>query len=462
MRSQKDTIVALSTVAGQSAIALIRLSGEEAIKIVDGFFKGSKSLCTTASNIATFGKIIQEKEVLDEVVVTLFKSPKTYTGENMVEISCHGSMYIVRCILDLCLAAGARLAAPGEFTQRAFLYGKLDLSQAESVAELIASENESQHRIAMQQMRGNYSKRIQILRQELIDFAALLELELDFSEEDVEFANREKFILLIQSCKSELQKLIQSFALGNVLKNGVPVAIVGKPNVGKSTLLNKLLQEEKAMVSDIPGTTRDFIEDTIQLGGITYRFIDTAGIRESDDRLETMGIERSFEKMKEARIVLYVADIRMPYLQIAEEALSLPLQPMQKLMILLNKSDMLASVCDAYDIEEAVATSTDKIVLEISANSGRNVSTLLSRLQTFVDAEIGTSDVIVSNARHVSAMQIALDKLEEVCIGLNSQLHAEFLAIDVRAALQALGSITGGIGNEDVLSSIFSRFCIGK
>ena len=458
----QDTIVALSTVAGQSAIAVVRLSGKDAITIVDSFFKGKQKIAAVQSRSIQFGKVMQHETILDEVVVAVFNSPASYTGDHVVEISCHGSMFIVQSLLSLCIQAGARMAQPGEFTQRAFLAGKLDLSQAESVAELIASENESQHRIAMQQMRGNYSKRIQILRQELIDFAALLELELDFSEEDVEFANREKFILLIQSSKAELQKLIQSFSLGNVLKNGVPVAIVGKPNVGKSTLLNKLLQEEKAMVSDIPGTTRDFIEDTIQLGGITYRFIDTAGIRESDDRLETMGIERSFEKMKEASIILYVADIGMPYTQIAEEALALPLQPMQKLMIVLNKSDLLASACDAYDIEEAVATITNKMVLEISANSGRNVSTLLGRIQTVVEAEIGTSDVIVSNTRHVSAMQIALDKLEEVRIGLDSQLHAEFLAIDVRAALQALGSITGGIGNEDVLSSIFSRFCIGK
>ena len=304
----QDTIVALSTVPGQSAIAVIRLSGPQAIAITDNIFKGAV-LSQVDSHTVHYGKLFKDNVLLDEVVVAVFKNPHSYTGEDVIEISAHGSPYIVQTILRVLQEEGARMARPGEFTQRAFFYGKLDLSQAEAVADIIASENASQHRIAFQQMRGGYSERIKTLRQELIDFAALLELELDFSEEDVEFANREKLVALVHQAQQEISRLIQSFKLGNVIKKGIPVAIVGKPNAGKSTLLNVLLQDEKAIVSDIPGTTRDFIEDTLQINGITYRFIDTAGLRETSDALENLGIERSYEKMKQAGLVLVVLDI---------------------------------------------------------------------------------------------------------------------------------------------------------
>lgn len=456
-----STIIALATPQGSSGIAVIRLSGEQAFEITEQFFSGKK-ISEQPTHTIHFGRIMNGEQMIDEVVVSVFKNPHSYTGEDTVEISCHGSSFIIRQILNLAVAKGARLAEPGEFTKRAFMNGKLDLSQAEAVADIIASENESQHRMAIQQMRGGYSEKIKSLRQELIDFAALMELELDFSEEDVEFADRSKFLSLVEKTLKVIDELISSFQLGNVIKKGIPVAIIGKPNVGKSTLLNRLLNEEKAIVSEIAGTTRDFIEDTLQLNGITYRFVDTAGIRETIDELESRGIERSFEKIKQAEIILYLTAIQTPLNEIVEEFKSFSFHSSQKVFILLTKSDEMNNQCNAYDIEEAVSTLTGKRTLELSAKQNRNIDKLLGLLEETTSQHKSTFDFIVSNTRHLHALQQAAESLTLVQKGLMEKISGEFISIDIRTALQALASITGQISNEDVLSSVFSRFCIGK
>ncbi|HOZ50635.1 MAG TPA: tRNA uridine-5-carboxymethylaminomethyl(34) synthesis GTPase MnmE [Chitinophagaceae bacterium] len=461
MSTSQNTIVALSTPQGTSGIAVIRLSGEDAFAIIDKVFVG-KIISEQPSHTLHFGKIVDDEKLLDEVVISIFKNPHSYNGEDTVEISCHGSMFIIQKIISLLVQSGARIASPGEFTKRAFMNGKLDLSQAEAVADIIASENESQHKMAIQQMRGGYSEKISGLRQELIDFAALIELELDFSEEDIEFADRKKFYELVDQTLDILDHLIDSFQLGNVIKKGIPIAIVGKPNVGKSTLLNRLLNEEKAIVSEIAGTTRDFIEDTLQLKGMTYRFVDTAGIRETTDILESKGIERSYEKIKQAEIIFYLADITEPLDKIVDDFNSIEFTPDQKVIILLNKSDELDNFCNAYDIEEAIATLTRKTTLEISAKQNRNLDKLISILEDTVGTKHQSFDFIVSNARHLQAFQDAKNSLEQVKQGLNNRISGEFISIDIRAALHALGTVTGEISNEDVLSSVFSRFCIGK
>lgn len=457
-----DTIVALSTPQMESALGVIRISGSESLKIIGAFFKG-KNLAEAKSHTIHYGNVVNEKdELLDEVVVAIYLAPKSYTGETVVEISCHGSVFIMQQILNLCVKNGARLARAGEFTQRAFMNGKFDLSQAEAVADIIASENESQHRMAYQQMRGGYSNTIKVLRQELIDFAALMELELDFSEEDVEFADREKFLSLIDKSLNLLIDLINSFKLGNAYKKGIPIAIIGKPNAGKSTLLNLLLNDEKAIVSDIAGTTRDFIEDTIQINGITYRFIDTAGIRDASDSIEAMGIERSFDKMKQADLVLYLHDINDDYKTVIQDFNSLPLKENQQAIIVLTKSDASTNLCNAYDIEEAISTVTKKDCIEISAKDNRNIDKLIHRIEQKLKMNTSPNSLIVSNARHLEAFKQAKESLELVREGLKQKISGEFLSIDIRKALQSLGSITGQITNEDVLSSVFSRFCIGK
>jgi tRNA modification GTPase len=456
-----NTIIALATAQGKSGIAVIRMSGEQAFAIADNMFSGKK-ISEQKSHTLHFGKITDGEQIIDEVVISVFRNPHSYNGEDTVEISCHGSHYIIQQILSLAVKLGARIANPGEFTKRAFMNGKLDLSQAEAVADIIASENESQHKMALQQMRGGYSDKIKELRQELIDFAALMELELDFSEEDVEFADRTKFLTLVNHTLTVIDGMIRSFRLGNVIKKGVPIAIVGKPNVGKSTLLNRLLNEEKAIVSEIAGTTRDFIEDTLQLNGITYRFVDTAGIRDTLDILESKGIERSFEKIRQAEIILYLASITESVDEIVCDFNSFSFEPHQKVIILLNKSDEMDSICNAYDIEEAVATLTKKTTLEISAKQNRHTDKLLDLLQKTVSEEHTSFDFIVSNARHLEAFQQAHESLLLVKKGLEEKISGDFISIDIRSALQSLSAITGQISHEDVLSSVFSRFCIGK
>ncbi len=458
-----DTIVALSTPLGDGAIGVIRLSGSHAVEIADKIFRGKKKIAEQQSHTIQFGKIMSGDDIIDEAVISLFKNPHSYTGEDVIEISCHASRFILNKILEICRENGAVMAKPGEFTMRAFLNGKLDLSQAEAVADIIASENKVQHEMAFRQMRGGYSDVIAGLRNELVEFAALIELELDFSEEDVEFANRGKFTQLILKIKQTIQSLIRSFELGNVLKNGIPVAIIGEPNAGKSTLLNALLNEEKAIVSDIAGTTRDFIEDTMTIDGIQFRFIDTAGIRHTEDKLESIGIERSFQKMKSAKIVLFITDIQKDYRDIAADFNRLQFTPDQHVLILLNKSDKMVS-CDAYDIEEAISTLTRRKVIEISAFTGRNMEKLLKELVHIVDQQkLQHNGLFVTNARHVSALQETLTHLGQIEKGLEENISGEFLSIDIKMALHSLGLITGAIElDKDILGTIFGKFCIGK
>ena len=440
------------------------MSGEQAFGIIDAIFEGKKKIADVKSHTLHFGKIINEqKEIIDEVVVSIYKNPHSYTGEDVVEISCHGSKFIIQKIMELCQQKGAKSAKPGEFTQRAFLNGKLDLSQAESVADIIAAENKVQHEMAFNQMRGGYSAIIEGLRNELIEFAALIELELDFSEEDVEFADREKFSLLITKIKTTVTHLIQSFELGNVLKNGIPVAIVGEPNVGKSTLLNVLLKEEKAIVSDIAGTTRDFIEDTLIIDGVQFRFIDTAGMRATEDTLEAIGIERSYQKLKSAKIVLYLADIQKEYQDIVKDFKLLEINEDQKVIILLNKFDKMSSG-NAFEIEEAIETLTQQKTIVISAAENKNIDKLQTELLKIVQHEkLNFDGIIVTNARHINALKDTLIHLNQIEQGLNQHISGDFLSIDIRMALQSLGEITGTVElDRDILGTIFGKFCIGK
>ncbi|WP_312398643.1 tRNA uridine-5-carboxymethylaminomethyl(34) synthesis GTPase MnmE [Sphingobacterium sp.] len=451
----EDTIVALATPSGANgAIAVIRVSGQQAIKITNAIFKG-KDLCQQASHTIHFGTIRDGEEIIDEVLVSLFVAPNSYTKENSVEISTHNSKYIIERVIHLLIKQGARAARAGEFTLRAFLNGGMDLSQAEAVADLIASNSAASHQIAMQQMRGGFSNQLKSLREDLIHFASLIELELDFSEEDVEFANREQLKNLINKIKVIVQKLILSFEQGNVLKNGVPVVIAGKPNVGKSTLLNAFLNEERAIVSDIAGTTRDTIEDEINIHGVTFRFIDTAGIRETADIIEAKGVERTRAKMKQARLIIYLFD---PLQDKVNEVQS-QLQEIQNLQIpfltIINKADLLS---DQQKDEYASLNP-----LYISAKEQIGVEELKEELINRVQlGNLNTDDVMVTNIRHVEALQKTSDSLERVLFGIDNPVTSDFLAMDIRQALYHLGEITGSVSTDDLLDNIFSKFCIGK
>ncbi len=459
-----DTIIALATAPGSAAIAVIRLSGPKAISLVDGSFRAAsgKPLSEAPGHTVHLGVLIHGERVLDEVLVSLFRAPRSYTGEDVVEISCHGSTYIQQQILQHFLGLGCRLARAGEFTLRAFLNAKMDLSQAEAVADLIASENEASHQIALQQMRGGFSSEIGDLRQQLLHFASMIALELDFSGEDVEFADRTQFYQLLDRLSSLLKKLIDSFALGNVIKKGIPVAIAGQPNVGKSTLLNALLKEEKAIVSDIAGTTRDAIEDEIVLQGIGFRFIDTAGIRETTDTVEHIGIQRTFEKMEQARVILYMLDgtlLRDAALREARKELEeLQSRHLQKqLVVLVNKADRLAAG-PRKTLEEALPEA-----LFISAKTGEGLDELQQTLLSFVNRGLLESrDPVVSNARHYEALQRALEAVERVREGMDAGVPTDLVSIDINQALFHLGEITGEISTDDLLGNIFANFCIGK
>jgi tRNA modification GTPase len=459
---QTDTIVALATGNNIGAIAVIRLSGKNAIEICNKIFVGA-DLEMANTHTLHFGKIQAAETIIDEVLVSVFKDGKSYTGQNTVEISCHGSKYICKQIIALCIANGCRLAEPGEFTQRAFLNGKLDLSQAEAVADLIASENKSQHKIAMQQMRGGISSELQNMRNELITFASLLELELDFSEEDVEFADRTAFQELLHKLQIKLKQLANSFALGNAIKTGIPVAIIGKPNAGKSTLLNILLQEDRAIVSEIAGTTRDTIEDIIHINGIAFRFIDTAGIRKSDDIIESIGIAKTFEKIKNAQIILLMADAAENMVEITLQYKSLNIEKHQSVIIVLNKIDAV-SACDAYDKEEALMTTLNCKAIAISAKTKMHTEKLENLLLDIANLPNADSqDVIVSNVRHLSAIELTLDAIANIKLGFDQNISGELVAIDVKRALHYLGSITGQVEvDRDILGTIFGKFCIGK
>lgn len=458
-----DTICALATPAGTAAIALIRVAGPDAFQITDRIFKPAKAslkINKALTHTLHFGLIKDGDEVVDEVLVSVFKSPNSYSGEDAVEISCHGSPYIQQRIIELLINHGARLARHGEYTMRAFLNGKFDLSQAEAVADLIASNSKSSHDLALEQMRGGFSEKISELRSELVNFASLIELELDFSEEDVEFADRQKILDLLKKLKTEIDNLLHSFKVGNVLKNGIPVAIIGKPNVGKSTLLNTILQEEKAIVSEIPGTTRDSIEDTIIIDGVAFRFIDTAGLRASDDKVESIGIERTMEKIQQAKIVLFVFDVATCDIEQVKEVLDehrhLIEDPTKRVILVGNKIDQLVEIPKGFK---------DLVELEtifISAKRKENINLISDSLLKSVNKDQISDNTIVSNARHYEALSKSLHAIEDVEEGFRQQIPSDLIAIDIRRALHHLGEITGEITTDEILGNIFSNFCIGK
>lgn len=452
-----DTIVALATPPGIGALGVIRLSGERSIDIVDTLFP-SKNLAGQPSHTIHVGYLKKETEVLDEVVVSLYKAPKSYTGENIVEISCHGSPFIHQRVIEVCIEQGARLAKPGEFTQRAFLNGKLDLTQAEAVADLIASNTSASHKTALVNIRGGFSNALKDLREQLIKFSALIELELDFSQEDVEFADRTQLVTLVDDALQQTSTLLQSFKLGNVIKNGVSIAIIGKPNAGKSTLLNSLLNEDRAIVSDIPGTTRDTIEEVINIDGILFRLIDTAGIRShSADVIETVGIEKSLQKMKQADIVLYLFDVNESTSHEIKTAIIEMQQQNIHHLLVGNKSDLID--------ESAARNKFIDIsgVIFISAKSGSHIEVLKERMVDMVlQDKVQSENIIVTNARHYHALLQVHQSLEEISNGIANRIPGDLLALDIRRCLQYLGEITGEVTNEDQLDYIFSKFCIGK
>ncbi|XVJ66399.1 MAG: tRNA uridine-5-carboxymethylaminomethyl(34) synthesis GTPase MnmE [Lacibacter sp.] len=450
-----DTIVALATPHGIGAIGVIRISGNNAINIINQLFP-SKDLSKQPSHTIHVGFLKKDGKVLDEVVVSLFKNPKSYTGEDVIEISCHGSPYIQEQVMNAIVEKGARLAKPGEFTQRAFLKGKLDLTQAEAVADLIASNTEASRNTALHNIRGGFSNILKELRDQLISFSALIELELDFSQEDVEFADRTKFYDLINKAKSTVVDLINSFQLGNVIKNGVSVAIIGKPNAGKSTLLNTLLNENRAIVSDIAGTTRDTIEEIMNINGILFRLIDTAGIRESRDVIEVIGVEKSLEKMKAADLVLYLFDVNEES-QADVEAALLEVHAFNKNYIAVgNKVDLLTE-------EKAEEKFLGDGVLFVSAKSNTHIDLLKQRMtDKVIQGTVSAESTIVTNARHYQALQEVNKSIDDINAGLNNNIPGDLLALDIRRCLHYLGEITGEITNEDRLDYIFSKFCIGK
>lgn len=462
--ASEETICAIATPGGIGAIAIIRISGSKAFEICNNTIK-SKDVSDFAilpAQSIHYGLIYDGDRLLDEVLVSIFKTPNSYTGEDIVEISCHGSIYLQQEILQLLIRSGARMAMPGEFTFRSFINKKRDLSQAEAIADLIVSNSKASHKLAMEQMRGNFSSKIKELRKQFVDFTSLLELELDFSEEDVEFADREKLKQLILDIYNEINTLVHSYELGNVLKNGIPVAIIGKPNVGKSTLLNAVLKEDKAIVSEIPGTTRDAIEDTIVIDGIAFRFIDTAGLRESDETIESMGIERTFEKIKKAAIILYLFDITETE---QEEEIMQELEDFRKQYVnenkhfipVANKIDMLMEV--PKDFKKLLELDT----IFISAKRNENIHLINEKLLKTVSSNAEEyQNIIVTNTRHYESLIQVKKILEGIMDDMNNEVSSDLLATDIRSALHHLGTITGDITTDEILSNIFKNFCIGK
>ncbi|MCE2786398.1 MAG: tRNA uridine-5-carboxymethylaminomethyl(34) synthesis GTPase MnmE [Bacteroidota bacterium] len=446
-----DTICALATPAGTGAIGVIRVSGSRAIEIVNILFKG-KDLAAQASHTIHFGKITDGSRIIDEVLASLFVAPKSYTGEHTVELSCHGSTYIQQQILQLLVQHDCRLAKPGEFTLRAFLNKKLDLSQAEAVADLIASDSAESHKMAMQQMRGGFGAQINQMRTQLVNFASLIELELDFSEEDVEFAAREELLVLVSQIAALIQNLLDSFNYGNAIKNGIPTVIAGKPNAGKSTLLNALINEERAIVSDIAGTTRDTIEEAFVIDGITFRLIDTAGIRQhASDAIEEIGIERAFEKLQKASIIMYVFDATLTTAEQLTEELKLFSSYPAIVIPVANKTDALTHT-SAFNQE----------TVSISAKNNIGMELLKQRLVVAVRKDEIKNDIIITNLRHYEALKHTADTLQQVLNGIDMRISGELLALDIRKALFHLAEITGEVTTDDLLANIFSKFCIGK
>lgn len=461
---ENNIIAAISTPAGIGGIAIIRLSGNGCIELVDAVFKSfkAKKLAEAKAYTVHFGSIIKENVVLDDVLVSVFRNPHSFTGEDIIEISCHGSIYIQQNILQLLISKGASLAQPGEFTQRAFLNGKMDLSQAESVADLIASSSAATHRLAMNQMRGGFSNKLIELRTELLNFTSLIELELDFSEEDVEFANRDHLKEAAHQIESHIKKLADSFSIGNAVKSGIPVAIIGETNAGKSTLLNLLLHEEKAIVSDIHGTTRDVIEDTINIQGLTFRLIDTAGIRDTHDEIESLGIERTFKKIEQANIVLWVADCETINEHIEELSQKiLPVVGDRKLILIFNKVDIISAERKAEKEKLLFDKIPERVFISAKYEQGTNqLEDLL--VKTANIPEISEQDIIVTNVRHYEALQNALVAIKRVSEGLDLKISGDFLSQDIRECMYYLGEITGQISTDEILGNIFSKFCIGK
>jgi len=454
----QETIIALATPNGLGAISVIRISGLNAISVTEKLFKpkGNKKLSNQKSHTVHLGHLMKNGHELDEVLVTLFKGPHSYTGENTIEISCHGSTFIQQEIIDLFIENGIRVANPGEFTLRAFINGKMDLNQAEAVADLIASENEGSHKLAMEQMKNGFSNDLKKLRAELLHFSSMIELELDFSQEDVEFAERSEFKKLTVKIQTELEKLIDSFKSGNVLKNGISVAIAGKPNAGKSSLLNTLLNEDKAIVSDIPGTTRDSIEDSLVIDGINFRFTDTAGLRETEDIIESKGIEKTKEKINNARILIYLFDSNdTTFNEINSDMKSFKREDLSVLLV-RNKVDL-------KNTNQNLINQLEKFeIIEISANHIDSVSSLKKRLVNEINILNPYTDTVISNSRHYEGLMKALKAIEEVNMGLKSEISGDLLSVDIRKSIEHLAEITGEITNDDVLGNIFANFCIGK
>ena len=461
--TNKDTIIALATASGAGAIAVLRVSGPKAISVSNTLFKSihDKNLLNQPTHTIHLGHIVDVDRVLDEVLVSIYKNPQSYTGEDVVEISCHGSSYIQQEILQLFIRNGCRSANPGEFTLRAFLNGKMDLSQAEAVADLISSDSAAAHQIAMQQMRGGFSSEIKKLREELLNFASLIELELDFSEEDVEFADRRQFEDLLLRIVKVLKYLIDSFSTGNVIKNGVPISIIGAPNVGKSTLLNALLNEDKAIVSNIAGTTRDAIEDELIIEGIKFRFIDTAGIRHTDDTVESIGIKKTFAKMAESQVIIQLIDASLISKANTADILASLVEtkaqyPEKETLVVLNKMDLADKALLSKVFSELEP-------LHMSAKTGTGVELLKTKLLDMVHmGKLQNNDTIITNARHYDALRLALENIQKVQVGMQTGLSGDLLAIDIREALYHFGRITGEISTDDLLGNIFANFCIGK
>ena len=452
---KENTICSISTKKGESAISVIRISGPKSKDICKKIFinKQIKKISDFKPNKIYLGKIVDNNKILDEVILSYFQNPKSYTGEDVIEISCHGSEYIQNSIIQLLIKNGCSLAKRGEFTLRAFLNGKLDLSQAESVANLISSKNEKSHDFAMKQMRGGYSKEIQSLRSQLIKFGALIELELDFSTEDVEFANRQQLIELLNKIQIKLKKLIASFEFGNAIKKGIPIAIIGPPNSGKSTLLNKILNEEKAIVSEIKGTTRDTIEETFVIEGFEFRFIDTAGIRNTRNKIEKIGIQKTHKKIKEAAIVLYLFDVCEFEKEKFEKNIKSLIEKKTNVIFIANKIDLLKEI--------KINTEQEVIYTSLIKNKGVN-KILASILEKTKKWELINQNFVITNQRHFESMTKTLKSVESVFLGIESNISGELLSIDIKEALNHLGEITGEITNEQLLDSIFRDFCIGK
>lgn len=460
------TITAISTAPGVGGIAVIRVSGKDAISNSNHIFRSKKksfSLLDQTANTISFGSIVNAKdETIDEILVALFRAPHSFTGEDVVEISCHGSVYVQQQILHLLLENGCVLAQPGEFTQRAFLNGKMDLSQAEAVADLIASTSAASHRMAMNQMRGGFSTELMKLRTQLLNFVSLVELELDFNEEDVEFADRNQLKTLATDIEQVIDKLSDSFKVGNALKNGIPVALVGETNVGKSTLLNVLLNEEKAIVSDIHGTTRDVIEDSVIINGVTFRFIDTAGIRDTKDKIESMGIERTYQKIEQASIVLWILDCTQvtEHIEWLTERIA-KRSAGKKVILVFNKIDKIAE--EERDVLNLLFEQFESERIYISARERTNTEGLKKALiQAAQLPEITSADVVVNNIRHYEALQNAHSAICRVIDGIEIGISGDFLSQDIRECMHFLGEITGQISNDEILGNIFGKFCIGK